>query len=448
VIVPSILTLFVPAAARSSLGLTLFLRCLIGLLESPCYPAVYHFFPVWIPLKEKTLMIPAVSCGMYLGEIFGFSLSGVFIDTTLTMNGQSWGGWQLVFYVFGLCGVLWFPLWCFLAFETPDVHPYISEEEKNYLKEGKGYTSLLEDEDQKYQNLLGQVTTSQPDLDSNYRSPSGEGPVNPMLRQSFSSVISTDDRQQQTPGAFAIETEDDKANLLTEEEREDLAQRIPWKNFFTHPVSLTLFVNNWVYGFIGFTLLSEMPSFFTDILGFDLTTSGVLCVFPYLALFIASLGFGYIFEYFQLKQGWSVDRVRQVSQWVAYVGSGAGLILCGFMDNKYAAYTFVILTQAVFGAAQVGLMCAYSDVAPNFSSALNSVGNTIGALAGIVGPLIVAEFTTRWEGWWGWRITFFLVALQCGIALIFWSIYQTSKPVPELNLPLGRTTRASKEISI
>jgi MFS family permease len=80
-------------------------------------------------------------------------------------------------------------------------------------------------------------------------------------------------------------------------------------------------------------------------------------------------------------------------------------------------------------------MCAYSDVAPNYSSALNSIGNTIGALAGIVGPLVVAEFTTRWEGAWGWRLSFFITAIQAAIALVFWSIYQTSKPVPELNLP-------------
>ena len=88
-----------------------------------------------------------------------------------------------------------------------------------------------------------------------------------------------------------------------------------------------------------------MPSFFTDILGFDPESAGILCVFPYLALFFSSLAFGGIFEYFQIHRGWSTDRVRQVSQYIAFVGSGGGLIICGFMDNKYAAYTFVILTQ-------------------------------------------------------------------------------------------------------
>ena len=95
----------------------------------------------------------------------------------------------------------------------------------------------------------------------------------------------------------------------------------------------------------------------------------------------------------------------------------------------------------MLGAAQVGLNCAYSDVAPNYSSALNSIGNTIGAVAGIVGPIVVSAFTTEYEGAWGWRLSFFLTGFMAVISLIFWSKYQTSKPVPALNLPAGKFQR-------
>jgi hypothetical protein len=88
-----------------------------------------------------------------------------------------------------------------------------------------------------------------------------------------------------------------------------------------------------------------MPSFFTDNLGFDLESAGILCVFPYLALFISSLSFGVGFEYLQNNYGWSVDNVRQVAQYISYAGSSSGLIICSFMDNKYAAYVFMIMTQ-------------------------------------------------------------------------------------------------------
>lgn len=53
VLIPSALTLLVPAACKQSFGLALFVRAIIGFFESASFPAVFHFFPIWIPLKGK-----------------------------------------------------------------------------------------------------------------------------------------------------------------------------------------------------------------------------------------------------------------------------------------------------------------------------------------------------------------------------------------------------------
>jgi ACS family sodium-dependent inorganic phosphate cotransporter len=178
-----------------------------------------------------------------------------------------------------------------------------------------------------------------------------------------------------------------------------------------------------------------MPSYLTDVLGFDLTSAGILCVFPYMTLFLANLGFGALFLYFQNDHDWSTDRVRQVAEWVCIFGSALGLIVCSFMENKYVAYVFMILTQLLYGAGQSGLGCAYSDVAPNYSSSLNSIGNTISAIAGIVGPIVVAAFISDYPDPWGWRGAFFLTMGMSLIALVPWVLFQTSLIVPELNMP-------------
>jgi hypothetical protein len=273
VLIPSILTLFVPLACRTSFGLALLIRCLIGFFESPSFPAVYHFFPVWIPIPEKTLMIPAIASGMYLGEIVGFSLSGILVDWNFYIGSQYWGGWQLVFYVFGLAGIAWFPYWALFAYESPDTHPYITPEERALIKEGKGYTTLhnLEkegsgdenEEDSKYTHLLkvqehgGNSSTpvQSPFVEYNYRSPSMEG-TNPMIRLSFSAPKDGEVEERiLNPGMQYINVDDANhvgegrtLSILTDEaDRQEIAKRIPWKNFFTHRVSLTLFLNNWTY---------------------------------------------------------------------------------------------------------------------------------------------------------------------------------------------------------
>ena len=111
-------------------------RLLIGICESATFPAVFYFFPIWVPLAEKTFMIPFIVSGMYVGEIIGFSLSGALAESSIYINGQFYGGWPSIFYVFGFIGLAWFPLWCYAAYESPHVHPYITHAEILFINQG------------------------------------------------------------------------------------------------------------------------------------------------------------------------------------------------------------------------------------------------------------------------------------------------------------------------
>ena len=43
---------------------------------------------------------------MYMGEIIGFSLAGVLVESTITVGGSDLGGWPSVFYCFGMFGIV------------------------------------------------------------------------------------------------------------------------------------------------------------------------------------------------------------------------------------------------------------------------------------------------------------------------------------------------------
>lgn len=53
------------------------------------------------------------------------------------------GGWPLAFYVPGIVGVVWFIGWVFLVYDTPETHPRISEEEKQYIITSIGETKKI-----------------------------------------------------------------------------------------------------------------------------------------------------------------------------------------------------------------------------------------------------------------------------------------------------------------
>ena len=52
-------------------------------------------------------------------------------------------GWESVFYVFGILSLIWFLAWAFLISDSPDTHPTISREERDYIKRSIGKLSSI-----------------------------------------------------------------------------------------------------------------------------------------------------------------------------------------------------------------------------------------------------------------------------------------------------------------
>jgi MFS family permease len=107
---------------------------IVGFFSAGCFPSAYHFFPLWVPASEKTLLVPLVVAGCYVGEIIGFPICGLLVKASLS---DSATGWPLLFFFFGALGVLWVPFWLYMAYESPDTHPYITESEREYIREGE-----------------------------------------------------------------------------------------------------------------------------------------------------------------------------------------------------------------------------------------------------------------------------------------------------------------------
>jgi hypothetical protein len=47
-------------------------------------------------------------------------------------------GWESVFYVFGVLGIVWFLFWWWLVYDTPQSHPTITRQEKEYILRSLG----------------------------------------------------------------------------------------------------------------------------------------------------------------------------------------------------------------------------------------------------------------------------------------------------------------------
>ena len=73
----------------------------------------------------------------------GFGLSGALVSVDVEAGGYSIKGWELVFYVFGLLGILLFPAFYWRVYDCPEAHPYCTAEEVAIIKDGNCLRALI-----------------------------------------------------------------------------------------------------------------------------------------------------------------------------------------------------------------------------------------------------------------------------------------------------------------
>jgi len=51
---------------------------------------------------------------------------------------MDWLGWESVFYITGSIGLLWHICWTYLVYDSPRIHPTITEKELKYIENSLG----------------------------------------------------------------------------------------------------------------------------------------------------------------------------------------------------------------------------------------------------------------------------------------------------------------------
>ncbi|WP_016913169.1 MFS transporter [Mammaliicoccus vitulinus] len=107
-------------------GLLYFVRFLFGVGEAPMYPSNAVFNSYWFNKNEKGRASSALLAGSYFGPVIAP------IVTIAIMNAF---GWEAVFYIFGLIGVVIAILWAIIAKDLPEQHKMVNEAEKRFIIE-------------------------------------------------------------------------------------------------------------------------------------------------------------------------------------------------------------------------------------------------------------------------------------------------------------------------
>lgn len=115
------------AFAQGVLSFSIF-RAILGVAEAGNWPGAAKGNAEWFPTKERALAQGIFNSGAAIGGIIAIPLVAY-----LTV----YFSWQMVFVVIGLVGLLWLVPWLILVKSPPGSHPWITEEEREYILSGQ-----------------------------------------------------------------------------------------------------------------------------------------------------------------------------------------------------------------------------------------------------------------------------------------------------------------------
>ncbi|KAM7408379.1 hypothetical protein PAMA_002209 [Pampus argenteus] len=318
-----VFTLLTPVAADLGASYLIAVRVLEGIGEGVTFPAMYTMWAAWAPPMERSRLLTISYIGAQMGTVISLPLSGeicFYLD------------WTYVFYVFGAVGLVWFFLWAFLAFNSPNTHPRISERERLYINN----------------SLKNELSTS--------------------------------------------------------------ATYIPWRAIITSRPLWAIVVAHFSYNWTFYTLLTLLPTYMNNILGFSIQQNGFLSALPYMGCAVFAVVSGQIADYLRETCLYPTVIVRKSFSVIGMIGPAVFLVAAGYIGCNYTlAVTFLTLSSALGGVSASGFNINHLDIAPSYAGILLGITNTFATIPGMVGP-VIARALTKQNTIEEWQIVFYIAA--------------------------------------
>ncbi|KAF3814845.1 hypothetical protein GH733_017121 [Mirounga leonina] len=455
IVATSTLNMLIPSAARVHYGCVIFVRILQGLVEGVTYPACHGIWSKWAPPLERSRLATTAFCGSYAGAVVAMPLAGVLVQ---------YSGWSSVFYVYGSFGIFWYLFWLLVSYESPALHPSISEEERKYIEDAIGESAKL------MNPVTGHGQVGAPGDFSEVGNPGSLWDYN---------WVPEGTRRAPSPGLSL-------SGLSSPHPPPQQKFNTPWRRFFTSMPVYAIIVANFCRSWTFYLLLISQPAYFEEVFGFEISKVGprkerqgaqrgemeqpgldpkrsergtgrsqrymkrvempgqpslsprsvrspvqvgLVSALPHLVMTIIVPIGGQIADFLRSRRIMSTTNVRKLMNCGGFGMEATLLLVVGYSHSKGVAISFLVLAVGFSGFAISGFNVNHLDIAPRYASILMGISNGVGTLSGMVCPIIVGAMTkhkTREE----WQYVFLIASLVHYGGVIFYGVFASGEKQP------------------
>ncbi|KAG8363311.1 hypothetical protein BUALT_Bualt19G0009200 [Buddleja alternifolia] len=213
---------------------------------------------------------------------------------------------------------------------------------------------------------------------------------------------------------------DEDPNLSLEEKKlilggskpEEPVTEIPWKKILSKGPVWALIISHFCHNWGTFILLTWMPTYYNQVLKFNLTESGLLCVLPWLTMAIfANIG------------GWIADTL--IMQSIGFLGPAFFLTQLSKVKTPALAVLCMACSQGSDAFSQSGLYSNHQDIGPRYAGVLLGLSNTAGVLAGVFGTAATGYILQKGS----WDDVFKVAVALYIVGTLVWNFCSTGEKI-------------------
>ncbi|XP_017870351.1 PREDICTED: putative inorganic phosphate cotransporter [Drosophila arizonae] len=406
VLITAIFTLLTPLAAHWNLPLLVLVRVLEGMGEGVTYPAMHAMLAHWIPPLERNKFAAVVYAGSNIGTVISMPLTGWLCSQRFL------GGWPSAFYIFGLLGLVWFVCWMYLVYDRPSEHPRISRKERAYIERSLQHVQQLQQHQHHHHH-------------------------------------------QQVADEDVLEDEHDEPEPAAIQE-----DAIPWRSLLGSvplwAILLTQCGQSWAF----YTQLTELPTYMSNILHFDIQSNALLNAVPYLTAWFVGIACSALADWMLARRYISLLNSYKLWNSIASVVPSLGLIGIIYVGCDWVWVTFMLAGVGSFGGAvYAGNQMNHIALSPRYAGTMYGITNSAANICGFLAPYVIGLIINHRETLTQWHIVFWLAAgLNIAgnfIYLIFasadeqkWSLTQTQTETQTRTRTRARTSGATRPLRI
>ncbi|KAK6239831.1 hypothetical protein QUC31_005300 [Theobroma cacao] len=187
---------------------------------------------------------------------------------------------------------------------------------------------------------------------------------------------------------------------------------IPWRLILSKAPVWALIISHFCHNWGTFILLTWMPTYYNQVLKFNLTESGLFCVLPWLTMAaFANIG------------GWIADTL--IMQSIGFLGPAFFLTQLSHVRTPAMAVLCMACSQGSDAFSQSGLYSNHQDIGPRYAGVLLGLSNTAGVLAGVFGTAATGYILQRGS----WNDVFKVSVALYIIGTLVWNLFSTGEKV-------------------